>query len=410
MDSGAAIDTIPTSTKALPSSSKYDRKPLVCSSTVSNPIMTVRYSEQLLPGYIRFYDDSLNPQIDSLDYVYIDSSNSKFSEPVSDSHIQPQRRISADVDLCDHRPPLLPRNPMHDLDHPRIEVCRPVAILADPQDLSPVFLPSSLPPSPPPVYLWEWKAPSSILSLHGGHRPPTVENFTQFNMPEHLQQAPPYISDLSALITPVHHPPRRMHALPAFPPSLRRQRPPQQSLLSHPWMCSIFTIICSSWAQFFVHEHHEKVEIQKELRTLHSLMSTHVEALRLIDTVFATNDVYRQDGLETRVQSLTCQGYNQPSQYRSILTLCPTLAYTAHSIDITLYSRCHILQMQEQLDKGILRNTTVLHMPREINIHDDLSILRISRLRSISVQLWDHHSKPDISSGFPDLGLLEWWI
>ncbi len=26
------------------------------------------------------------------------------------------------------------------------------------------------------------------------------------------------------------------------------------------------------------------------------------------------------------------------------------------------------------------------------------------------MQLWDHHSKPDISSGFPDLGLLEWWI
>ncbi len=101
--------------------------------------------------------------------------------------------------------------------------------------------------------------------------------------------------------------------------------------------------------------------------TLRSLVSTHVEELRLIDIVFASNDVYRQDGLETRVQSLTCQGYNQPGQYGSIMTLCPTLAYTAHSIDITLYSRRHILQMQEQLDKGILRNITVLHMPREVD-------------------------------------------
>lgn len=164
------------------------------------------------------------------------------------------------MDLCDHRLPLLPRKLTHNLDRPRIEVCQPVAILANPQDLLPVFLPSSLPPSPPPVYLWERRAPLSILSLHNGPRPPIVEKFTQFNMPELLQPAPPYISDLSALITSVPHPPRRMHALPAFPPSLSRQRPPQQSLISHPWMCSIFTIIRSSWAQFFVHEHHGKVE------------------------------------------------------------------------------------------------------------------------------------------------------
>ncbi len=31
-------------------------------------------------------------------------------------------------------------------------------------------------------------------------------------------------------------------------------------------------------------------------------------------------------------------------------------------------------------------------------------------MHSISVQLWDHHSKPNIHFGAPDLGLLDWWI
>ncbi|SJL01174.1 uncharacterized protein ARMOST_04492 [Armillaria ostoyae] len=51
-----------------------------------------------------------------------------------------------------------------------------------------------------------------------------------------------------------------------------------------------------------------------------------------------------------------------------------------------------------------------LHIPRDAHIHDDLPILRMCRLHSISVQLWDHHSKPDMNFGLADLGLLEWWI
>ncbi|KAK0448058.1 hypothetical protein EV421DRAFT_1785625 [Armillaria borealis] len=121
------------------------------------------------------------------------------------------------------------------------------------------------------------------------------------------------------------------------------------------------------------------------------------------------------DDHETRVRSLTCKGKFRAVEYEFVMALCPALANTAHSIDITLYSRHHILQMQEQLSKGILRNITVLHIPRDAHIHDDLPILRMSRLHSISVQLWDHHSKPEMNAGLPDLGLpdlglLEWWI
>ncbi|KAK0448061.1 hypothetical protein EV421DRAFT_110620 [Armillaria borealis] len=141
--------------------------------------------------------------------------------------------------------------------------------------------------------------------------------------------------------------------------------------------------------------------------TLCSLVSSRVEELYLDGTQFVSTAVCRHDGHETRVQSLTCKGM---VEYEKILDLCPALANTAHSIHIHLQSRHQILQMQEQLGKGILRNITVLHIPRAGNIHHDLPILRISRLHSISVQLWDHHSKPDMSFGLADLGLLEWWI
>ncbi|PBK65612.1 hypothetical protein ARMSODRAFT_430420 [Armillaria solidipes] len=144
--------------------------------------------------------------------------------------------------------------------------------------------------------------------------------------------------------------------------------------------------------------------------TLRSLVSTRVEELCLTDTEFESREACRNDDHETRLQSLTCKGKFRAVEYEFVMALCPALANTVHSIDITLYSRHHILQMQEQLSKGILRNIKVLHIPRDAHIHDDLPILRMSRLHSISVQLWDHHSKPDMSFGLADLGLLEWWI
>ncbi len=99
--------------------------------------------------------------------------------------------------------------------------------------------------------------------------------------------------------------------------------------------------------------------------TLRSLVSTRVEELCLTDTEFASREACRNDGHETRVQSLTCKGKIRAVEYEFVMALCPALANTAHSIDITLYSRHHIIQMQEQLGKGILRSITVLHIPRD---------------------------------------------
>ncbi|KAK0455777.1 uncharacterized protein EV420DRAFT_1481218 [Desarmillaria tabescens] len=141
-----------------------------------------------------------------------------------------------------------------------------------------------------------------------------------------------------------------------------------------------------------------------------SLVSSRVEELCLIDTEFVSKEVCQHDGCKTRVQSLTCSGNYRPIEYESVMSLCPALANTAHSIDVNLYDHYHILQMKEQVEKGNLRHITVLHIPRDSHIHRNLPILPIRRLRSISVQLWDHHSQPDVTAGFPDLGLLEWWI
>ncbi|PBK83588.1 hypothetical protein ARMGADRAFT_1089213 [Armillaria gallica] len=211
MDSGAAIDMILTND--IPTKlSWYDCKPLICSSAVSNPIMMVRYSKQSLPGYIRFYDNSLNPQIDSLDYVYTESQNSKFSEPDPDGHIQLQCQLSVDVDLCDHHPPLFPRRPACNLDHPQIQVCSPATILARCRDSLPISLPSF---SPPYVYLWERNTPQLIRSLHG-HHPSPIKNFTQFTTSKHLQPVTPRLSDQSPLIMPAHHPPMCSTHLPTI--------------------------------------------------------------------------------------------------------------------------------------------------------------------------------------------------
>lgn len=268
MDSGAVLNTIQTS--ALPKSTKYDRKPAACSSCISNPIMTVRYSEQVLPGCIRFYDDALNPQIDSFDYVYAESSKSRLSRQLPSSRIQPQRRLSADVDMCDYRPPLLPRRPTYDLERPRIEVRRPVAILPDPQVPLPISLPSSLPQSLPPLYLLERKPPPSMLPL-GGPPPLTAENLAQFNRQEHLQPVPLHLSGRCALIPHAQPSPRRIHSLPSFPPSAQQQRQIQHipiSLMSNPWIRSIITTIRTSCAQLLVRERQEKEEIRKELHEL----------------------------------------------------------------------------------------------------------------------------------------------
>ncbi|KAK0448240.1 hypothetical protein EV421DRAFT_1733361 [Armillaria borealis] len=257
-------------TKALPKSTKYDRKPVACSSCISNPIMTVRYSEQVLPGCIRFYDDALNPQIDSFDYVYAESSKSRLSQQLPNSRIQPQRRLSADVDMCDYRPPLLPRRPTYNLERPRIEVRRPVVILPDPQAPLPISLPPSSHQSLPPLYLLERKSPPSMVPLHG-HRPLTAENLAQFNMQEHLQPVPLHLSGRRALIPHAQPSPRRIHSLPSFPPSAQQQRQTQHipiSLMSNPWIRSIITTIRSSCAQLLVRERQEKEEIRKELHEL----------------------------------------------------------------------------------------------------------------------------------------------
>ncbi|KAK0231496.1 hypothetical protein IW262DRAFT_486865 [Armillaria fumosa] len=104
--------------------------------------------------------------------------------------------------------------------------------------------------------------------------------------------------------------------------------------------------------------------------------------------------------------------WNSMCPRESFELLNTSVMNTAHSMDITLYSRHHILQMRtrEQLSKGVLRTIKVFHIRRDAHIHDDLPILRMSRLRSISVCIWDHHSKSDINFGLPDLGLLKWWI
>ncbi|KAK0455613.1 uncharacterized protein EV420DRAFT_1644399 [Desarmillaria tabescens] len=257
-------------TKALQKSTKYDRKPLACSSCVLNPIMTVRYSEQVLPGCVRFYDDSLNPQIDSFDYVYAESSKSKFSQRLPNSRVQPQRRLSADVDMCDYRPPLLPRRPTYNLDRPRIEVRRPVVILPSPDASLPISLPSSSHQSLPPLYLLESKPPSPIAPLYGP-RPLTAENLARFNMQEHLQPVPSHLSGQHALIPHAQPPPRRIHALPSVPPSVWQRRQPQHipiSLVSNPWIRSIITTFRSSCAQLLVRERQEKEELRKELHEL----------------------------------------------------------------------------------------------------------------------------------------------
>ncbi|PBK72090.1 hypothetical protein ARMSODRAFT_1082583 [Armillaria solidipes] len=232
--------------------------------------MTVRYSEQVLPGCIRFYDDALNPQIDSFDYVYAESSKSRLSQQLPNSRIQPQRRLSADVDMCDYRPPLLPRRPTYNLERPRIEVRRPVVILPDPQAPLPISLPPSSHQSLPPLYLLERKPPPSMVPLHG-HRPLTAENLAQFNMQEHLQPVPLHLSSRRALIPHAQPSPRRIHSLPSFPPSAQQQRQTQHipiSLMSNPWIRSIITTIRSSCAQLLVRERQEKEEIRKELHEL----------------------------------------------------------------------------------------------------------------------------------------------
>ncbi|PBL01590.1 hypothetical protein ARMGADRAFT_1005115 [Armillaria gallica] len=232
--------------------------------------MTVRYSEQVLPGCIRFYDDALNPQIDSFDYVYAESSKSRLSQQLPNSRIQPQRRLSADVDMCDYRPPLLPRRPTYNLERPRIEVRRPAVILPDPQAPLPISLPSSSYQSLPPLYLLKKKPPSSIVPLHGP-RPLTAENLAQFDMQEHLQPMPLHLSGRRALIPHAQPSPRRIHSLPSFPPSAQQQRQTQHipiSLMSNPWIRSIITTIRSSCAQLLVRERQEKEEIRKELQEL----------------------------------------------------------------------------------------------------------------------------------------------
>ncbi|KAG7446162.1 uncharacterized protein BT62DRAFT_156250 [Guyanagaster necrorhizus] len=143
---------------------------------------------------------------------------------------------------------------------------------------------------------------------------------------------------------------------------------------------------------------------------LSSLLSSRVEELCLSETDFVSNDVCRHGSHDTRVQSLTCSGNFRPTEYERIMSLCPALANTARSIDINLYFRNHILRMKVQLDLGILRNITVLHIPRDSDVHRDLPILNIRHLHSITVRIWDHHSRPDPNAGLPDLGLLEWWI
>ncbi|KAG7439446.1 uncharacterized protein BT62DRAFT_736686 [Guyanagaster necrorhizus] len=268
MDSSAVLNTIQSpSTKALPKSSKYDRKPLACSSCITNPIMTVRYSEQVLPGCIRFYDDSLNPQIDSFDYVYAGSSKSKQSQRLPNSRIQPQRRLSADVDMCDYRPPLLPRKPTYNLDRPRNEVQRPVVMEPNPHAPPPISLPSSSHQSLPRLCLMERKPLPSAIPLHEP-RPLTVENLARFNMQEHLHPAPRHLSDQQTLI--LHPPPlhRRIHALPSIPPSVRQPQHIPISLMSNPWIRSIITTIRSSCAQLLVRERQEKEEIRQELHEL----------------------------------------------------------------------------------------------------------------------------------------------
>ncbi|KAK0490220.1 hypothetical protein IW261DRAFT_1430897 [Armillaria novae-zelandiae] len=267
MDSGAVPNTIQTT---LPKSTKYDRKPVACSSCISNPIMTVRYSEQVLPGCIRFYDDALNPQIDSFDYVYAQSSKSRSSQQLPNGRVQPQRRLSADVDMCDYRPPLLPRRPTYDLEHPQIEVRRPVVVLPNPQAPLPISLPSSSHQSLPPPYLLERKPPPSTFPF-SGPRPLTAENLAQFNMQEHLQPMPLHLSAPRALIRHGQPSTRRIHSLPSFPPSAQQQRQTQYipiSLMSNPWIRSIVTTIRTSCAQLLVRERQEKEEIRKELHEL----------------------------------------------------------------------------------------------------------------------------------------------
>lgn len=232
--------------------------------------MTVRYSEQVLPGCVRFYDDGLNPQIDSLDYVYAKSSKSRRSQQLPNSRIQPQRRLSADVDMCDYRPPLLPRRPTYDLERPRIEVRRPVVVLPNPQTPLPTSIPSSSRQSLPPLHLSERKPPPSILPLRGP-RPLTAENLAQFNLQEHLQPVPLHLLGRRALIPNAQPSPRHIHSLPSFPPSAQQHRQTQHipiSLMSNPWIRSIITTIRSSCAQLLVRERQEKEEIRKELHEL----------------------------------------------------------------------------------------------------------------------------------------------
>ncbi len=128
--------------------------------------------------------------------------------------------------------------------------------------------------------------------------------------------------------------------------------------------------------------------------TLRSLVSISVEELCLIDTEFASREACRNDGHETRVQSFTRKGKIRAIEYEFVMALCPALANTAlYSIDVTLYSRRHILQMQEQLSKGVLRNVTVLHVPRNTHSMFQCLMSLLVRLRIPS----GSQSSPDLA-------------
>ncbi|KAK0448054.1 hypothetical protein EV421DRAFT_110255 [Armillaria borealis] len=111
-----------------------------------------------------------------------------------------------------------------------------------------------------------------------------------------------------------------------------------------------------------------------ELGSSFSLQACTCSAASLIEHMPVVN-VYRSPATPPNVDNAlpsnldTSKGSFRPIEYQRILDVCPALANAAHSIDINLYSRRHILQLQKQLDKGVIRNIAVLRIPRNVNIY-----------------------------------------
>ncbi|PBK85393.1 hypothetical protein ARMGADRAFT_563687 [Armillaria gallica] len=83
-----------------------------------------------------------------------------------------------------------------------------------------------------------------------------------------------------------------------------------------------------------------------------------------------------------------------------------------HTLDVLLLTMTDIHRLQDLLREGLcpLQNLIASHMPWSTNLSNQLESsdhLRLSRLRTLTVHIWDYHSN---FGGAVDQPLLQWWI